>query len=244
MYKYFLPLFLASTVITSCTKPSKDNLETLEAQRVQRIHELADHLAIDTTNSVVTWIGSKPTGQHNGIISLDSGKISIYQDTIVGAFVRMDLNTLVVMDITDAEKNKKLRDHLLSDDFFHATAHPFATFEMTDIATFDSTLLMNDEEQFPSDFAPARLSEFMVTAPTHIVSGNLTMRGTSKNISFPAKINTEHAKIVIEAKFNIDRTDWKLSYNSEANVVDKAKDRFIYNTVNAGIYLEVPVADK
>ncbi|REE02131.1 YceI family protein [Marinoscillum furvescens] len=235
---------LVIITVASCTQPAKDNLEATEAQRVQRIHELADHLAIDTTNSVVTWIGSKPTGQHNGIIALDSGTVSIYQDTLVAAFIRINISSLQVMDIEDPDKNQKLKTHLLSDDFFHESAHPFASFEVTDISTYDSTLVASDQEQYPSEFAPAKLSEFMVASPTHIVSGNLTMRGTTKNISFPAKIERESKRYVIEAKFNIDRTDWKLSYNSEANVVDKAKDRFIYNTVNAGIYLEVPIEDK
>ena len=35
-----------------------------------------------------------------------------------------------------------------------------------------------------------------------------------------------------KAKFNIDRTNWGLMYGDEASVVDKAKDKFIYNTVN------------
>jgi accessory colonization factor AcfC len=38
-----------------------------------------------------------------------------------------------------------------------------------------------------------------------------------------------------KAKFNIDRTEWNLSYGDEANAVDKAKDKFIYNTVNIGL---------
>lgn len=40
------------------------------------------------------------------------------------------------------------------------------------------------------------------------------------------------------ANFNINRTDWGLMYGDEASVADKAKDQFIYNTVNVGFTLE------
>ena len=38
--------------------------------------------------------------------------------------------------------------------------------------------------------------------------------------------------IAAQAGFNIDRTEWGLSYGDEASAVDKAKDQFIYNTVS------------
>jgi accessory colonization factor AcfC len=41
-----------------------------------------------------------------------------------------------------------------------------------------------------------------------------------------------------KANFNINRTDWGLMYGDEAGAVDKAKDKFIYNTVNVGFELE------
>lgn len=77
----------------------------------------------------------------------------------------------------------------------------------------------------------------MVTNPTHTITGNLTMRGTTKSVSFPAKVSVDANSIVAEAKFNIDRTDWNLSYGDESSVVDKAQDKFIYNTVNVGFSL-------
>lgn len=44
--------------------------------------------------------------------------------------------------------------------------------------------------------------------------------------------------IKAKANFNIDRTAWGLSYNTEANFVDQAKDKMIYDTVNVGFELE------
>ena len=51
-------------------------------------------------------------------------------------------------------------------------------------------------------------------------------------ITFPANVSMTDSGVTASAKFNIDRTDWSLSYGDEASTVDKAKDKFIYNTVN------------
>ena len=61
------------------------------------------------------------------------------------------------------------------------------------------------------------------------------------SIAFPAKLIVEEGIIKAEAKFNIDRTLWGVMYGDEASVADKAKDKFVYNTVNIGLILE---ADK
>jgi len=74
----------------------------------------------------------------------------------------------------------------------------------------------------------------MVANPTHWISGNLTLRGNTKNIKFPAAVSLRNGEVSAQAGFNIDRTQWGLSYGDEATAVDKAKDQFIYNTVNIG----------
>ena len=58
------------------------------------------------------------------------------------------------------------------------------------------------------------------------------MRGTTKNIKFPASVTIANGTVAAKAGFNIDRTQWGLMYGDEAAAVDKAKDQFIYNTVS------------
>ncbi|MGB5979935.1 MAG: YceI family protein, partial [Cyclobacteriaceae bacterium] len=83
--------------------------------------------------------------------------------------------------------------------------------------------------------------EYKISNPTHKITGNLTMRGNTKSITFPAKVDMSGDQITARAKFNIDRTEWGVSYGDESKAVDKAKDQFIYNTVNVGFDI---VADK
>ena len=78
----------------------------------------------------------------------------------------------------------------------------------------------------------------MVENPTHFISGNLTLRGVTKNITFPAAVSLDNGTVKAKANFNINRIDWNLKYQDESSVADKAKDKFIYNTVNVGFELE------
>lgn len=220
----------------SCNSPSNKN--TVEASEEQEVSEVEDAVAyeLDTAQSIITWIGSKPTGQHNGTISLSSGtfQVSSEQDLAGGNF-EIDIKDLEVKDLEKGSDNyKKLKSHLMSEDFFAAGEYPTASFEITAIEPFDSTSV-DDKDEFKTKYTPAKASEFMVADPTHNVSGNLTMRGETKNITFPAQVTISGDQLTAKAKFNIDRTDWKLSYGDEASAVDKTKDKFIYNTVNVGL---------
>ncbi len=78
------------------------------------------------------------------------------------------------------------------------------------------------------------VSEYAVENPTHAITGNLTMRDTTLSIVFPAKVSMTGDQIMAQAKFNIDRTKWNVSYGDENDMEARAKDKFIYNTVNVG----------
>lgn len=56
---------------------------------------------------------------------------------------------------------------------------------------------------------------------THTISGNLTLKNVSKNISFPAKIVLKNGKVMATADFNIDRTQWGMTYRADKSVQDK-----------------------
>jgi polyisoprenoid-binding protein YceI len=231
---------LTLTLISSCSTPTEKNLEAGAEQEVMSVSEKATWIDIDTASSVVTWIGSKPKGQHNGIIPFSTGQLAVLNNEIVGGKFEMAVQRLQVMDLMkDPARSKKLKDHLMSEDFFEADSFPTASFEIVEVTPFDSAALPKDIQEFESEYTPATLSSFMVANPTHLITGNLTLRGVTRSITFPADISFNPESIRAEAKFNIDRTDWNLSYSDEASVIDKAKDRFIYNTVNVGLNLEV-----
>ena len=235
--KSTLALSLLAVFAVACGSKS-NTVETSEAKEVASADD-ATAITVNTQNSMVTWIGSKPTGKHNGSISIADGEVMVNNSEIVGGNFTIDITSLKALDMeegTDGYNN--LVGHLMSPDFFDAENHPTATFEVTEVKPFSAANLSADKDEYDSENKPAALSEVMVENPTHFISGNLTMRGTTKNITFPAHVEMNNGVIKAKANFNIDRTAWGLSYNTEANFVDQAKDKMIYDTVNVGFELE------
>src|SRR5690606_19746327 len=116
-----------------------------------------------------------------------------------GNFV-VDMNSITNEDITDPEYKGKLEGHLKSDDFFAVEKYPTSTFEITEVA----------------DHGDGKVS----------VSGNLTIRDTTKNITFNAAVSENSAtKIVVESDFNINRKDWGVVYAGQ-------KDDLISDEIN------------
>ena len=235
--KSTLALVAMAFLATSCGGGS-NTVETSEAKEVASA-DATSAMMVSTDNSMVTWIGSKPTGNHNGTIPITEGAINVEGDQIVAANFKMDITNLVVLDLpADSEYNGKLKGHLMSADFFDAQSHPTATFEMAGAEKFDASKVTSDPDEPETEYTPAKMGDIMVENPTHIISGNLTMRGTTKNISFPAAVTMENGMIKAKANFNINRTEWGLMFKERASLAEKLKDDFIYNTVNVGFELQ------
>lgn len=234
--KSILSLALVVSVAWACG-PKGSTVETSDAKEVAS-SDNATTLSINTEASHVTWIGSKPGGKHNGTIDITSGNISLDGDKIVAGTFTIDITTVTDLDMAGSGGQAKLETHLKSADFFDVANHPTAMFEVTGVTEFEAASLESDNEEFDTENTPAKLSEILVENPTHFISGNLTMRGTTLNITIPAHVELSGNTLKANANFNIDRTQWGLMYQDESSVADKAKDKFIYNTVSVGFQLE------
>lgn len=232
-------LFLAAAMIMfSCNKPS-DTVETTDAQ--EAAEATGSTLNLDVASSTIAWTGYKPTGKHFGKIPATAGSLAVKGDAITGGTFTFDITGLKIEDMEETtEDYGKLWGHLQSPDFFDAANHPQATFEITAVEPFTAGEMIADKEEFASANTPAVDSSIAPANPTHWISGNLTMRGTTKNIKFPATVAIENGAVSAKAGFNIDRTAWGLAYGDEATAADKAKDQFIYNTVS--LVLDVKAA--
>lgn len=236
--KSTLAIAIMAIFVVACGSGNSNTVQTSDAQQVTT-DDNATAVAVNTENSMVTWIGSKPAGKHNGTIDITSGEIMVNGSDITGGSFLIDITSLTSLDLEEGgESYGKLVGHLMSPDFFDAENFPTASFEVTEVETFNASNLTADKNQYDTENKPAALSEIMVENPTHFISGNLTMRGTTKNITFPAHVEMNNGMIKAKANFNINRTDWGLMYGNEASIADKAKDSFIYDTVNVGFELQ------
>jgi len=225
-------LFLSATILASCSDaPKSEEAKVTDSVAVQEVAAAQD-VAIDVANSKITWIGTKPTGKHNGELKLSTGSLKIENGAIVGGSFDIDINSITVLDMpaTD-EGNAKLTGHLKSHDFFEVEKFPTAKFEITEVKAFDAAAA-------PADENPNVDGSLKIANPTHIISGNLTLKGVTKNVTFSAKVSTEGG-ISAQANFNIDRTQWGLSYNAEGSVPDK----FIHNKMNIGLDIKATPAN-
>ena len=223
-FSFIVGLFLIS--MTACVQAPDSDKATVEAPKevgTQAPSAASKSVKINTDRSRVTWIGTKPTGRHTGTINIADGELS-YQDAaankvnINGGKFTMDMPSLKVLDM-DEENNNNLANHLKSDDFFKVEKHPTATFEITNASPYDKA----KGGQQPK-----------LANASHTITGNLTLLGTTKSVSFPAKISKKaDGGISATANFNINRTDWGVTYGSDQSLGDK----FIRPTVNIGLTL-------
>jgi polyisoprenoid-binding protein YceI len=112
----------------------------------------------------------------------------------------------------------KLRPHLLSGDFFDAEKFGTAKFEITKVEPYER----KDEDKS------------IVEGANFSVSGNLTLKDVTKNITFPARVDLDANRLEAKGNFNIDRTQWQMNYGNDKTLGDK----FISETVNIELNLE------
>lgn len=165
---------------------------------------------VDTKQSKVTWVGRKVTGEHTGNIALMDGVFAFDGKTVTGGSFNIDMNTITCTDLTDAEYNGKLIGHLKSDDFFSTAKFAKSTLVLT-------KLVPTGKNQYN-------------------VMGNLTIKGTTHPIEFPATITVALDKITAKAKIMVDRTKYDIKYGS-ASFFDSLGDKAISNEFELNVDL-------
>jgi len=238
-------IFSAIVIMASCTsKPKTDEAKVSEAEEVTEVS--GTELAVNKQEATMEWVGTKPTGRHYGEIALAEGDLKLSDDKLAGGKLVFNINEISVTDLKDdPESHDKLVGHLQSDDFFDAANHPKATFEIVSVKALNTAENVADEydayskqmEQPAEGEKIMEVDEYKLAGATHEITGNLTMRGKKLAITVPAVINISEDSVQAYTNFSIDRTKWGLMYGDESKAVDKAKDKFIYNTVGVGFKL-------
>ncbi len=202
-------LYLSLLAFSACTDaPKSDEAKTSEAKEVTTVKS-GETWQARSSESKIEWIGTKVSGYHTGEVPLKSGEMYVKDGNVTGGKFILDLSKMVVSGPkgSDAASNKKLQTHLHSADFFDVEKYPEATFELIDIKPFSGNV------KDTADPRQNEINEYKVGDPTHTVNGNLTLKGVTKNIEFPARITiTGGNSAEAVAKFNIDRQQWGLKY--------------------------------
>ena len=207
MKKNILSLFvIAATMLTVSCK--NDKTETPEVQEeVAVASDAASPYVVDAASSIIEWVGSKPAGKHNGTIAISNGEVYLNNGKIESGKFTIDMNSITVLDLKAGDGKEDLEGHLKglgkeedADHFFNTKKFPEGSFEITAVNTVDAQTT---------------------------VEGNLTLKGITKPVKFPATITLNGNKMTLSTEsFKINRTEWNVNYASKS-IFDNLKDKFV-----------------
>lgn len=138
---------------------------------------------ITPENCAIEFVGSKVTGSHDGGFKDFEGTLVLVPNKPAKSRLVVEID----MDTTWSD-SKKLTGHLKSEDFFHVEKFPTAIFKTTEIASAEGI------------------------DGSHRVTGNLTLHGVTKSISFPASFSVSEESVTLNSEFAINRKDFGIVY--------------------------------
>lgn len=148
-----------------------------------------ESLSFDPENSKVEFTGSKVTGKHEGGFKQFTGMIDLVSSRPAESSVTVDIDAATVF-----ADDEKLTGHLKSADFFDVEQFPKATFNSTKIEP---------------DTANG--------VDAYTVTGDLTLHGVTKSVSFPANIRVSDATVDVDSEFAVNRKDFGIAYAGKAD---------------------------
>ncbi len=133
--------------------------------------------------SELKFVGAKITAKHEGSFKTFRGTVQVADNDPTKSSVKVEIDTASL-----SIEPEKLAGHLKTADFFDVEKFPKATFESTGIKPGGEN------------------------GATHTVSGNLTLHGVTKSITFPAKIRVNGDSAEVDSEFAINRKDFGIVY--------------------------------
>jgi hypothetical protein len=184
----YLILIFASFFL-GCRGPVKEKNKNKASASSISLHVGNDkYIMIDTKESIITWEGSMVFGfeeEHIGYVYISKGELMIEKGQLVGGAVEIDMNTIEYKD--KENKNTPIK-HLKSPDYFDVEKFPISTFSITKVVYADRENIK--------------------------ITGNLTIKGITNPVTFPAKTEVKDGMVKANGKLVIDRTQWGIRYRS------------------------------
>lgn len=160
---------------------------------------------VDTKNSTVKWTAKSAKGGHFGKVQTSNGSFQYDGKVITAGTVVINMTSISVDDIEDPNRKVRLANHLKNDDFFSADKFP------------ESKLVITGSK-------PGK------TAGQLDVTGNLTIKGITKPVTFPVTLKKQGNSIEADGVITVDRIQYDIKYRSKS-VLDPSAlaDRLIYD---------------
>jgi polyisoprenoid-binding protein YceI len=175
----------------ACSDPAADKTKAVTGEATQVASPAAaapgQKYSITPQHCKIEFTASKVTGSHHGSFGDFNGEINY-----AGAPEKSRVNITIKTASISAD-DPKLTEHLKTPDFFDVARFPEATFVSTEIKAGGEN------------------------GASHTVTGNLTMHGVTKAITFPATIAVTPDAATVESTFSINRKDFGINYAGAAD---------------------------
>lgn len=184
-------LSLLLVVTAACHNPASETSKAVTGEAAKTASPApagGQKYSIAPANSSIGFVGSKVTGSHTGSFEKFNGEIDYVNNDPTKSHVKI---TIDMNSVTSDDP--KLTEHLKTPDFFDTAKFADATFVSTEIK--------------PGGEKGA----------SHTVTGNLTLHGVTKAITFPATIAVTPDTATVNADFHINRRDFGINYAGAAN---------------------------
>ena len=158
--------------------------------------------SVKPSESKVEWVGKKVTGQHNGTVAVKSGNLVVKSGELKGGEFVIDMTTLTSTDL-EGEYQQKLNGHLKSDDFFGVEKYPTSKFKITKVEPKGGN-------------------------GRYVVTGDMTIKSTTKPVTFDAQLVQNGDAVIAVADIIIDRSEYDVRYGS-GSFFDDLGDKTIYD---------------
>ncbi len=191
----------------SCKESKTDNATTSTEQTAAE--SKGENFTVNTDSSTVKW-----TAYHKGGLNprfgttKTTGTFSVENGNLASGSLTSDINTLLTdtkavdPKASEGKTSADLDGHLKSADFFDVAKYPTVKFDITKV----------------EDLAAG--TESKTVGANKTVSGNLTIKDKTVNVTFPAKVEITENNVTVDSKFTINRQDWGLSYGAEGDPKD------------------------
>jgi polyisoprenoid-binding protein YceI len=203
-----LTMLMGLMSVTACNDPAADQPRATTGAPTQASPQqnvAGAKYVIAPPSSKIEFIGSKVTGSHNGAFEKFSGGIDY-----AGTPEKSRVNVTMETDSLKAD-DANLTKHLKTADFFDVAKFPQATFASTEIKAGGTG------------------------GASHTITGNLTLHGVTKSVTFPATINVTPDVANVDATFSINRKDFGINYAG-------AQDNLIRDDVVLKLTIRAPKA--
>ena len=208
MKKLSILALSAAMFIVACKENKTDSATTSTEQTAAA--QTGDNFTVNTDSSTVKW-----TAYHKGGLNprfgtmKTTGTLSAAEGNLTSGTLNSDVNSLLTdpnsvdPKLSDGKTSVDLDGHLKSPDFFDAAKYPSVKFEITKVEDL-----------------PATAEKSKVEGANKQVSGNLTIKDKTVNVTFPAKVDVTADQVSLVSKFTINRADWGLAYGTDGDPKD------------------------